>query len=365
MWEGFLCLSSSHVLCVLAGFAVGVLAPRRWPQIWFARQTPTDWGIGKRNDRLYSLDHGKLNLELPPRSMWMNMGYWRDTDDFPTACQALLVEVLKKAGLLDDTADSSAPKLRPSLKSLSILDLGFGCGDQTAFLVQLARVPLKYVGINLNYRQYRFAQNRLGPKNQASKSDVQIFCEDAAQIESWPTDLRKAVASLPDKEQNSNNSHGQNETWVLALDSFYHFHPSRKPIVSLAAQDLKASVMAFDMLLSDSAAWYQRWILKLVAWMGECPINTFMTRDQYSAMLAEAGYDRSHIEFYEVTEDVFEPLARYMDKRGDELEDMGMMLGSLNIARLVFDWWARSRVLEAVIVVARISSEQSERKGVC
>lgn len=26
---------------------------------------------------LYRLDHGILNVELPPTSMWMNMGYWK------------------------------------------------------------------------------------------------------------------------------------------------------------------------------------------------------------------------------------------------------------------------------------------------
>ncbi|KAK8064348.1 hypothetical protein PG994_006986 [Apiospora phragmitis] len=354
MWASLSCLSSSRVLCVLAGFVVGVLSTScKWPKINFTRQPPTDWGFGKRNDRLYSLDHGKLNIELPPKSMWMNMGYWRGTDDFPTACQALLIEVLKKAKLLDDTGKSPAPKLRQGLKRLSILDLGFGCGDQTAFLVQLARVPLKYVGITLDYRQYRFAQNRLGPcNNQGDKKDVQIFCEDAARVNTWPDDLHRAVASLNGQEQ-SNNSHDTDEIWVLALDSLYHFSPSRKPVLSLAAQNLNASVMAFDMLLSSSASFHQRWVLKLIAWMGDCPVHAFMTRERYTEMLAEAGYDRDHIEFHDVTADVFEPLARYMRKRSGDLEDVGLKLGSLNIARLVFDWWARSRVLEAVIVVAR------------
>ena len=27
--------------------------------------------------RLYGIDHGRLNLELPPPSLWMNMGYWQ------------------------------------------------------------------------------------------------------------------------------------------------------------------------------------------------------------------------------------------------------------------------------------------------
>lgn len=30
---------------------------------------------GARND-VYGLDHAVLNVQLPPQSMWMNMGYW-------------------------------------------------------------------------------------------------------------------------------------------------------------------------------------------------------------------------------------------------------------------------------------------------
>ncbi|KAK8073155.1 hypothetical protein PG996_006503 [Apiospora saccharicola] len=384
MWAFLSCLSSSHVLCVLAGFLAGVLAPQcQWPNIRFTRPKATEdgWGFGKRNDRLYGLEHGKLNLELPPKSMWMNMGFWRDTDDFPTACQALLVEVLRKAKLLEDdntgkgkSSPTTPPRLRSGLKRLSILDLGFGCGDQTAYLVQLARIPLKYVGITLNYRQYRFAQNRLGPScsssDKGTKRDVQLFCEDAARTDSWPEGLRSAVSSLNNNNRNNatdqntkkNNTSQQSsaeETWVLALDSLYHFHPSRQPVLSLAAQDLNASLMAFDLLVSDSASWHQRWALKLVAWLGDCPVRgggPFLTRAQYAEMLVEAGYDRNKIELHDVTGDVFEPLARYMRRRGGELEDVGLTLGSLNVARLVFGWWARSGVLEAVIVVARKSS---------
>jgi len=29
------------------------------------------------NRRIYNLDHARLNLDLPPQSMWMNMGYWK------------------------------------------------------------------------------------------------------------------------------------------------------------------------------------------------------------------------------------------------------------------------------------------------
>jgi len=28
------------------------------------------------DNAIYNLDHGRLNIELPPKTMWMNMGYW-------------------------------------------------------------------------------------------------------------------------------------------------------------------------------------------------------------------------------------------------------------------------------------------------
>lgn len=34
-------------------------------------------GNGYGEDSIYNLGHAVLNLDQPPRSMWMNMGYWR------------------------------------------------------------------------------------------------------------------------------------------------------------------------------------------------------------------------------------------------------------------------------------------------
>lgn len=33
--------------------------------------------IGANEEKLYGLDHAILNVEVPPRNMWMNMGYWK------------------------------------------------------------------------------------------------------------------------------------------------------------------------------------------------------------------------------------------------------------------------------------------------
>jgi hypothetical protein len=33
-------------------------------------------GDGSAKKKIYGLHHAVLNMELPPRTMWMNMGYW-------------------------------------------------------------------------------------------------------------------------------------------------------------------------------------------------------------------------------------------------------------------------------------------------
>lgn len=45
------------------------------------------WGFlrrlwGKPRKDIYGLDHAVLNMQLPPRSMWMNVGYWEVSDAF-------------------------------------------------------------------------------------------------------------------------------------------------------------------------------------------------------------------------------------------------------------------------------------------
>lgn len=69
--------SSSLIYVYLAGYISGiVLVPI------LASVLKNAWGYfflskdeGGRD--LYRLDHGILNVEAPPSTMWMNMGYWK------------------------------------------------------------------------------------------------------------------------------------------------------------------------------------------------------------------------------------------------------------------------------------------------
>lgn len=49
---------------------------------------------------MYGLKHFRLNLQLPPRTFWCNVGYWTDdSTDFPKACERLVLTVVDQLGI--------------------------------------------------------------------------------------------------------------------------------------------------------------------------------------------------------------------------------------------------------------------------
>src|ERR1700761_372739 len=63
----------SHFMCLITGIALGALA--RYLLYLRSSVLPNGYDDGLRKT-VYGLDHGRLNVQLPPPTMWMNMGYW-------------------------------------------------------------------------------------------------------------------------------------------------------------------------------------------------------------------------------------------------------------------------------------------------
>ncbi|KAJ5812331.1 hypothetical protein N7474_008632 [Penicillium riverlandense] len=321
---------------------------------------------------VYGLDHAVLNVRLPPQTMWMNMGYWEHTADFPQACEALLDQVLSAGLLAEDRSDSHGVR---------IVDVGCGCGDQSLYLMELMKSdgddsrdvhmpsslrargknhrssperPLidSYVGITLEPAQAALAQQRIQDAQQRDidlkqKTKAEIFCADAADPSTWPTHLHQSLPS-------SQNEKAQTETtWLLALDTMYHFQPSRLPLLKHAHESLHASLMAFDLILADSVSWRDHLFLRLVCWFTGSPFGNFISRAEYERLLVAARYDAGSIEIRDVSKHVFAGLAAFLDARVKEGKPFGMKMGKFRAARAVFGWWARSGVVRGVVVVAR------------
>lgn len=252
----------------------------------------------------------------------------QDTREFPRACEALLSEVLSTAGLRQ-----SMPQLG---QARSIIDLGFGCGDQTEKMLMLSD---RYVGITKDKVQHEYAQQRLGDQD-ASK----IFCADAARPASWSVSLSNALRISSDLRY---------DTWVLALDCLYHFSPSRQPLFHHARHQLNASIAAFDLLLPDEASLTSRTLLSLLARLMSAPPSNFLTVKQYRQQLIDAGYEEGSIQIHDISENVFGPLAAFLGHQDRALRRIGLGIGPYRAAQWTFDWWARSGVVRGCIVVAR------------
>ncbi|RJE23537.1 hypothetical protein PHISCL_04121 [Aspergillus sclerotialis] len=308
----------------------------------------------------YGLDHAILNVQLPPQTMWMNMGYWEQETDLPNACRALLDQVLITAGLFDKNCDPIPGK------RINLIDVGFGCGDQTLYLGSSGLVE-SYIGINVVHSQVELARRRLGQEkrdiNKGAKSGqrVQLFHADAANPLSWSPDLRLAVSDHEYASSTSTDLHVQGlqrrrpETWVLALDTLYHFCPSRRPFLEYACTDMQASIMGFDFVLGDSVSVWSQLLLRIICWVTGTPFANFLTRVQYEEMLVGVGYAREKIEWRDISEYVFYGIAGFIGKKDEELRQFRMGVGRFKGAQYAFNWWARSGVVRGVVFAARKS----------
>ncbi|KAL6886148.1 hypothetical protein HDV57DRAFT_378841 [Trichoderma longibrachiatum] len=316
-----------------------------------------------RSGDIYGLGHWKLNIKTPFPSMWMNLGFWTREDGttiqhFDEAARNMLRQLLQAAGLLSNSSSSVA-----------VLDVGFGCGDQTVALADLINAPsrphFRYVGLTLNATQLQEAQQRLDaalshptqapPSSPPTtslnlpKSSFHLYRADAAQPTSWPPAVLSAVTSLSDPSFS--------KRWLIGLDCLYHFSPSRKPIFALAARTLQANVVAFDLVLGDSASLLETLAVRMLGFLLLCPWRTFLTESEYREQLVECGYDREQVEIRDVSDHVFSGLAGHLRKQDAVLRPYGISLTAYALVGRVYEWFDRTRVLKGVVVVGRVKEK--------
>lgn len=175
--------------------------------------------------------------------------------------------MLISAGLLDLRG---APRAQSSNSRLNVIDLGFGCGDQSVYLTQLRRSSVRendlddsadephpflldsYTGLTISPSQFSFASERVYSYSGIDRTRVRLFCADAAKPGSWTPDIIEATLNAASQQAPTNvdSIPPKQSTWILALDTLYHFSPSREPIFRHAFYELHASMMTFDLLLT-------------------------------------------------------------------------------------------------------------------
>jgi hypothetical protein len=328
-------------------------------------------GSSKEKESMYGLEHGRLHLQVPT-PMWMNMGYWGPTGSSKTlaeACRDLLKAVLDEAEFSGET--EKVGELNRTRRPISLIDLGFGCGDQTIYL--MAKEPVRssdhewwdardrcveinnYIGITKDRAQARYATERVKEmerngkvmshsKKEQDRPRISLHCGDAASPTQWSAEILKSI------EQSSADNP---ERWVLALDTAYHFSPARWPLIKHAHTQLHASFMAFDLCLSPAATPTQKFMLRVLTSLMGAPWANFTTPEGYQRRLVESGYLNDAIRIIDVSEHVFGPLAQYLGEQDARLKMLGLGIGNFGVAKSLFSWWGRSGVIRGIIVVAR------------
>lgn len=293
------------------------------------------------------------------------------------ACRDLLSAVLAEAGF--DRTLEEKPEDQSTRRIKCLIDLGIGCGDQTIYL--MSDKPIRpsdeswwdarehcvkfdhYLGITKDITQARYASERIteliqrigegkrrGPSG-SEEPDVTIFCADAARPVSWDEKLQARVRRSRGKTH---------ECWVLALDTAYHFSPSRWELIEYSHQHLAASFMAFDLCISPTATIRQKLMLRILTTLTNAPWCNFTTAIEYRARLVQAGYHDDRISITDVSENVFTPLAEFLERQDKRLSVMGLGIGTLSIAKDMFAWWGSTGVVRGVIVVARHSNSTTD-----
>ncbi|TGK36431.1 class I SAM-dependent methyltransferase [Leptospira gomenensis] len=217
-----------------------------------------------------------LYLNAPGSTSWANLGYWKDTEDYPTACKTLAVLLGKKAEL-----DSSR----------RVLDLGYGCGDQffvwrDEFSLDLTRL----CGINPSSVQTEFAKRKLSERTQ----------------DGIPTLIRSSLElgldSLPDRSFDR----------ILCLDSAYFFS-DRKRFLQDAARILRpgGKIVSAELILREERLGpIDSWIRNAVCESASIPAANRVTPESLHRLLKETGFVAQEFEFLE--EHVFAGFSRFL-----------------------------------------------------
>ncbi|KAH8917493.1 hypothetical protein BT69DRAFT_1286599 [Atractiella rhizophila] len=142
-------------MLLLLSFLLGLLLPNLYG--FFSRLV--------RKEEPYNLDHLLLNVQPETCSTWLNMGYWKDTVDFPRACEG-------------QRLPSNWHHFGGLRQNCRIKEVGYGCGD--SLLLWANRFsPALLDGVTSLSTQRDIAIEKLRGYEVESKVKGDVRCGDA------------------------------------------------------------------------------------------------------------------------------------------------------------------------------------------
>ncbi|KAI8605004.1 S-adenosyl-L-methionine-dependent methyltransferase [Dissophora ornata] len=231
------------------------------------------------------------------------------------------------------------------MTAISLIDVGFGCGDQDVYMAQLYQ-PAQITGITIEPIQHHAAQE-LVQRTSTPGTNIQLYVADASKL---PEFLESTPSVF-------NATTGHHFTHVISIDSAYHYN-TRAEFLKNAAMVLAPGtgrLAMADMILAKPAptSGLGRKIFEMVFSAMEVPAVNMKMMDEYKQDLIDAGFVDIEIECIE--ERVFSGLAEYIESQTGRLG--GLVKPGVNWTYWTLCkglWWLdRSKWLHFVIVKAR------------
>ncbi|GLB36207.1 putative protein with phoX homologous domain, present in p47phox and p40phox [Lyophyllum shimeji] len=243
---------------------------------------------------LFHLTLNKLPAEddsIPPKTEWLNMGFWRHTDVFPEACAALAIKLIQAAQC--KAGDR-------------ILDVGHGTGESIILLLSGPSVPRPstitgITSLPAHHLRSRKRVDRLLSSLRDPRPEVYLHLGDAV--------CQGTVVGHP-LEPSSKTLFDR----ILALDCAYHFN-TRNAFLRQALRKLApggrialADIYFDPRLVQSRRAWLISSLFKLM------PKRNMVSIDGYVAEMEEMGYVDVQVE--DITQDVFPGFVHFLNGRG-------------------------------------------------
>jgi ubiquinone/menaquinone biosynthesis C-methylase UbiE len=271
--------------------------------------------VGKpRTDPRAIYDLLSAHNNLGERTLYLNMGYWRDARSYDQACEALALLLAERAGLA---------------AGQTVVDAGFGFADQD--LMWARRFGVRIVGFNITEAQVAVARERVREAGLTDAIDLRL----GSALE---TELGDASVDR-----------------VLALESAFHF-PSREAFFAEARRILRPggrlALADICAVAQPSRRLFDRINAEVARKSWQIPAHNDYGAVGYAERLRAAGFVDVVVE--RITDDVFLPFGAYARVRQ---ADADVAARANPLLRAVWRAPATDRVFDYVLVTARRPDE--------
>ncbi|CAM3420266.1 SAM-dependent methyltransferase [Parendozoicomonas haliclonae] len=260
------------------------------------------------NNEFHSLDDFVLNIQR--ESSWANLGYWKNSTQYPDAARHLATLLGNQLGLSPEH---------------NVLDVGYGCGDQILLWKNDYRVA-SVVGYNNSTIQTQYSMSLC-----KGLGDVILLNKSAMDIDS------------------RDNFHR-----VIALDCAYHF-PSRLVFLQKAhkAMVTDGQIGLVDMIFRfDKATLAEKLFMRLIFKISHMPSENLWDEATYRAHLSDTNF--KVIDFHSIGEWVFLPFQSFIHQHHQSFHSMtrDKVWRKFLAASRVLSWMYKKQYIDMVVVTA-------------